>query len=81
MSSLLFDSAQRLVDLQNYYQRSASIGVVAVLLLLVLLVEREVLRGLGDDRGRSGARTLVIAIEPLLLTFVVIVGVRLVILL
>jgi hypothetical protein len=81
VNSLLFDSAQRLVDLQSYYERSASIGVVAVLLLLVLLVEREVLRALDDDRGRSAARTLGIAIEPLLLTFVVIVAVRLVILL
>jgi hypothetical protein len=81
MSSLLFDAAQRLVELQSYYERSASIGAVAVLLLLVLLVEREVLRGLDDDRGRAAARTLVIAIEPLLLAFVVIVGVRLVLLL
>jgi hypothetical protein len=81
MSSLLFDSVQRLVELQSYYERSASIGAVAVVLLLVLLVEREVLRGLDDDRGRAATRTLGIAIEPLLLTFVVIVGVRLVLLL
>jgi len=77
VSSLLFDSAQRLVELQSYYERSASVGAVAVLLLLALLVEREVLRGMGDDRGRAAARTLGIAVEPLLLAFIVIVGVRL----
>jgi hypothetical protein len=81
MSSLLYDSVQRLVELQSFYERSASVGAVAVLLLIALLTLREVLRGLEDDRARAGQRTLVIAIEPLLLTFVVIVGVRLALLL
>lgn len=81
MSSLLYDSVQRLVELQSFYERSASVGAVAVLLLIVLLTLREVLRALDDDRARAGQRTLVIAIEPLLLTFVVIVGVRLALLL
>lgn len=81
MSSLLFDSARRLVEVETYYERSSSVGVVAVLLLIVLLAAREVLGGLDSDRGGAAARSLRIAIEPLLLTFVVIMGVRLALLL
>jgi hypothetical protein len=80
MSSLIFDTAQRLADHQSFYQRSASIGTVAILLLIALLVAAEVLRGLGGRWKDSAERTLVIAVEPLLLAFVVVVGVRLVLL-
>jgi hypothetical protein len=80
VSSLIFDTAERLTDHSSYYQRSASIGAVAILLLIGLLVAAEVLRGL-DGRWKDAAeRTLVIAVEPLLLAFVVVVGVRLVLL-
>jgi len=80
MSSLIFDIAQRLADHQSFYQRSASIGAVTILLLIALLVAAEVLRGL-DGRWKDAAeRTLVIAVEPLLLAFVVVMGVRLVLL-
>ena len=80
MTSLIFDSAQRLVDVQTFFHRSARIGAVAALLLIVLLVGGEVLRGLGGRRADAAARTLPIAVEPLLLAFIVIVGVRLVLL-
>jgi hypothetical protein len=80
MSSLIFDITQRLVDHQSFYQRSASIGAVAILLLIALLVAAEVLRGLAGRWKDSAERTLVIAVEPLLLAFVVVVGVRLVLL-
>jgi hypothetical protein len=80
MSSLIFDTAQRLADHESFYQRSRTIGAVTILLLIALLVSAEVLRGL-DGRWKDAAeRTLVIAIEPLLLAFVVVVGVRLVLL-
>jgi hypothetical protein len=80
MSSLVFETAQRLVDRQSYYHRSESIGAIAILLLITLLVAAEVLRAL-DGRWKDAAqRTLVIAVEPLLLAFVVVVGVRLVLL-
>jgi hypothetical protein len=80
MSSLIFDTAQRLVEQQSFYQRSASIGAVAILLLIGLLVAAEVLRGLDGRWKGTAERTLVIAVEPLLLVFVVVVGVRLVLL-
>jgi hypothetical protein len=80
MSSLVFETAQRLVDHQSYYHRSEGIGAVAILLLIALLVAAEVLRAL-DGRWKDAAqRTLVIAVEPLLFAFVVVVGVRLVLL-
>jgi hypothetical protein len=80
MSSLIFDTAQRLVDHQSFYQRSASIGAIAILLLIALLVAAEALRALGGRWKDAAERTLVIAVEPLLLAFVVVVGVRLVLL-
>jgi hypothetical protein len=80
MSSLIFETAQRLMDRTSYDQRSASIGAVAIMLLIALLVAGEVLRGL-DGRWKDAAeRTVPIAVEPLMLAFVLIVGVRLVLL-
>jgi len=80
MSSLILETARRLVDHTSYYQRSASVGAVAIMLLIALLVVAEVLRGL-DGRWKDAAeRTLPIAVEPLMLAFVLIVGVRLVLL-
>lgn len=76
MSSLLLDTGRRLVDAQAFNTRSATVGLVAVLLLAVLLVEAEVLRGLGGERGRTALANLSIAIAPLLIAFVVIVGTR-----
>jgi len=45
--------------------------------LLVLLVEREVLRASGGERARTATRVLDLAILPLLVAFLLIVALRL----
>jgi hypothetical protein len=76
VSSLLFDTARRLVDAQGFNSRSTSVGLVAVLALAVLLVGAEVLRALGGERARALVANLTVAIVPLLVAFAVIVGTR-----
>jgi hypothetical protein len=76
VSSLLFDTARRLVDSQSFGSRSASVGLVAVLALALLLAAAEVLRALGGERARALVGNLTVAIVPLLVAFVVIVGTR-----
>jgi hypothetical protein len=76
VSSLVLDTGRRLVDAQPFDVRSASVGLVAVLLLVSLLVAAEVLRGLGDARARALAANLAVAIGPLLVAFALIIGTR-----
>jgi hypothetical protein len=77
MSSLVLDTGRRLVDAQTFDARSASIGLVVVVLLSVLLIESELLRGLGGRRAQATVRNLSIVIAPLLVAFAVILGTRL----
>jgi hypothetical protein len=53
-----------------------SIGVVVTLLLIVLLVQKELVRAAGGPRSTTWMRTLDIAIAPFLLTFSLIVVMR-----
>jgi hypothetical protein len=76
VSSLVLDTGRRLFDAHGFDARSATVGLVAVLLLAVLLVAAEVLRGLGGERARALMGNLTIAIAPLLVAFAVIVGTR-----
>ena len=77
MTSLVLDTGRRLVDVESFDARSATVGLAAVLLLAGLLVAVEVLRGLDGARARALAGNLTIAIGPLLGAFAVIVGTRL----
>ena len=77
MTALVLDTGRRLVDVQSFDARSATVGLAAVLLLAGLLVAVEVLRGLDGARARALAANLTIAIGPLLVAFAVIVGTRL----
>jgi hypothetical protein len=52
------------------------VDIIAILLLLVLLIQKEILRAQGGPRARLGIDALNIAIGPLLLSFVVIMIVR-----
>ena len=53
-----------------------TVGVIAVVLLLVLLVERELLRAHGGQRARVGMAALAIPIAPLVLACAVTVTLR-----
>jgi hypothetical protein len=48
-----------------------------LLVLLVLLAEREIIRSLGGPRARTAVRILDVAIVPLLVAFVLLVALRL----
>ena len=52
------------------------VHVIAILLLLVLLLQKELLRAQGGPRARVGVDALNIAIAPLLLSFVAIMILR-----
>jgi hypothetical protein len=77
MTALVLDTGRRLVEVRSFDARSATVGLVAVLLLAGLLVAVEVLRGLDGARARVLAGNLTVAIGPLLVAFAVIVGTRL----
>ena len=48
-----------------------------LIVLLVLLLEREIIRSAGGPRARAAVRILDVAIVPLLVAFLVIVALRL----
>jgi sorbitol-specific phosphotransferase system component IIC len=52
-------------------------GIIAILLVIVLLVLKELVRAVGTQRAKTGADALNIAIVPLFLVFAFIVIVRL----
>jgi len=55
---------------------TTTLGIIAIVLLLVLLIQSEFLRALGGTRARLWRQTLNIVIGPLLFVFVLIVAVR-----
>lgn len=61
-----------------YLTLSATLGIIAVALLVGLMVIAETRRAAGDDRTPVWVRTLNTAIVPLFLAFVAIVAMRLI---
>jgi hypothetical protein len=76
MSSLLFDTARRLVHDESFARRSTTVGLAVVLLLLALVVQRELVRALGGEHERARIQSFGVAIGPLLVAFLLIAGVR-----
>jgi hypothetical protein len=64
------------VVVQAVMTAAASLGLIAVVFLLSLLVQRELLNGTRDVRARRFAESLLIVIVPLLVVFGVIVTFR-----
>jgi hypothetical protein len=73
MSSTVSRLTRELVLTRGYEWRSATIGVVAIGLLIVLLAQKEVARGARTPRS---LRVLDVAIYPLIVMFFVVVTVR-----
>lgn len=74
MSSTITNVTQTTITTHSYAVLSTTIGVIAILLLLFLLVEKEVLRAIGLF---AKLRALDVAIIPLLASFLSIMAVRL----
>ena len=58
--------------------RSTTVGLVAILILGILLIAREIIRVHGGPRAADRLDALNVAIYPLLLTFIGVVVVRIV---
>ena len=66
MASTVNQATQALLRSQGFASVSTAVGLIAALLLLVLLGEKELLRAHGGLRTQRGAEMLNIAIAPLL---------------
>jgi hypothetical protein len=64
------------VVVQAVMTAAASLGLIAVVFLLSLLVQRELLNGTRDVRARRFAESLLIVIVPLLMVFGMIITFR-----
>jgi len=64
------------VQENTYDVLSVSFGMIAILLLIILLVMKEMLRTFGGSRFKTWAEALDVAIAPLLLAFGLIIIMR-----
>ena len=78
MTSIVTEVTRTLILSSTYESLSTSLGSIAILLLFVLLVQKELMRAHGGPHSRRWMRALDIAIAPLLLTFGIIVIMRLI---
>jgi hypothetical protein len=76
MTSLVFDAGGRIVH-HHAGELGAGIGLIAILLVIFIVVERELLRSLGGAAARARVRATTPILYPLLITFVFVVGARL----
>ncbi len=77
MSSTLTQITFAAMIAHAYDTLATVFGVIIVLLLIVLLVQKEALRAWGGARAERWARALNVAIIPLLFAFAVIILMRL----
>jgi hypothetical protein len=77
VTSLINKATEDVLGAHSFQALSATVGVVAILLLILLLVEREVLRAFGGVRAAARVRTLTAASLPLLVAAIAIIGTRL----
>lgn len=80
MTSLVNSFTIATLSSNSYDDLSTTIGLISIFLLLSLLILRELVGVVGSSRKDTWARTLNIAIVPLLIAFFEIVIVRLLIL-
>lgn len=76
MTSTVTQATKTFILSHTYLTVSTTVGVIAILLLMVLLVEKELLRAHNGPRARVGVGALNSTIAPLLFTFVVVISVR-----
>jgi hypothetical protein len=76
MTSTITEVTITTIVSNTYDALSTTVGVIAILLLLVLLIQKELTRAFGGPRSRIWMRALDVAIVPLLLTFSLIVIMR-----
>jgi hypothetical protein len=77
MTSSINDSLIDYLTSTDYDAISTTVGLAAVIALVLLLVEREAVRAYGGDRAPRWIHGLDVAILPLLVSFAMIVLLRL----
>ena len=81
MTGLITQATQEIITSSTYGWLSATFGAIAIVLLVLLLIQKEVLRTVAESRATAWMRAFNLAIAPLLLGFGLIVAMRLVVLL
>lgn len=76
MTTTVTDATKTFISSNSLAGVATTVGLVAVLLLVALMVEQELLRAYGGSRARMGIEVTKGFIVPLLLAFVVIVVLR-----
>lgn len=66
------------ITTHSFSTLTTTVGLIAIGILIVLLVQKELLRAVGGPRAAAGARIANAAIAPLLLTLFLTVIVRIV---
>ena len=78
MTSTVTELTITTIQSNTYETLSTSLGLIVILLLIVLLVQKEFIRAIGGPRSQTWMQALNIAIIPLLLTFGLTVVMRIV---
>ena len=81
MTSFITQLTSTIISISTYGWISTTFGAIAVVLLVFLLIQKEVLRAVAEARAIAWMRAFNIAIVPLLIAFGLIISMRLVILL
>ena len=76
MTSTINDLARSLFSSDNFEALARNLDGIALVLLIVLLIEVELIRAFGGPQVRARIKPLSVAIAPLLLVFVLVVVVR-----
>jgi hypothetical protein len=76
MTSLVTTLTANAIGTQSFSALSDRVGIVAIALLIVLLIQRELMRAFGGARSMAGLPTLDIVIAPLLVMFALTMTVR-----
>ena len=77
MSSLVTRATESTIRSGTLESLSTTIGLTAVVLLIILLVERELIRAVTGAHAAMRLRALSIASVPLLVTAIAVIGSRL----
>ncbi|HWE62515.1 MAG TPA: hypothetical protein VHB98_12450 [Chloroflexota bacterium] len=77
MTSTVTKATGLFLQSQTYHVASTAVGIITILFLIFLLIEKELLRAHGGLRASQGVIILNMMIVPLLLTLVVVVVQRL----
>jgi hypothetical protein len=77
MTATVTEMVAQTIMTHSHEALSASLGVIAILLLATLLLQKEVLRASAGARAKDWVGVLNIAIVPLLLAFGFIIATRL----